>query len=175
MNLPDIKRIVFTEQEIAAKVRALGAAIAEDYRGKRPLFISMLKATLYFFADLTRAIDYPVDIDFMAIGVIPNTTSKTGVVRITKDLDTDINGRHVLMIEDIVNTGLTLGYVMQNLLSRKPESLKVCTLLDNPGPRLVHIPFAYCGFEVPDVPLAGYGMDRKDRYRNLPYIAEIEG
>jgi hypoxanthine phosphoribosyltransferase len=175
MTPQGIKKIMLDEQEIAKKVKEMGAVIAGDYQGKRPLFISILKATLYFFADLTRTIDYPVDIDFMAIGVIPNTTSKTGVVRITKDLDTDITGRHVLMVEDIVNTGLTIGYLMQNLMSRKPESLKVCTLLDNPGPRLVHIPLAYCGFTVPDVPLAGYGMDRKDRYRNLPYIAELEG
>ena len=171
---PAFKKILFTEEQIQKKVTELGKIIAEDYRGKRPLFITILKSSVYFIADLTRRIDYPVDFDFMSIGVIPETTSQTGVVRITKDLDTDITGRHVLMVDDIINTGLTIGYLMQNLESRRPESLKICTLLNNQGPRLVNIPIAYCGFDAPNVPIAGYGLDRKDRYRNLPYVVQLQ-
>lgn len=173
MQFPEFKKVLFEAEEIENKVTELGRIISKDYKGKQPLFISILKSTLYFLADLTRKIDYPVDFDFMAIGVIPRTTSQTGVVRITKDLDNDIAGRHVLMVDDIINTGLTIGYLMQNLETRKPQTLKICTLLDNHGPRLVNIPIAYKGFDVPDVPIAGYGLDRKDRYRNLPYIVQL--
>lgn len=173
MQYPAFKKVLFTAEEIDQKVTELGRIIAEDYRGKRPLFITLLKSTIYFIADLTRKIDYPVDFDFISIGVIPQTTSQTGIVRITKDLDTDITGRHVLMVDDIINTGLTIGYLMQNFESRKPESFKICTLLNNQGPRLVNLKIAYSGFDVPDVPIAGYGLDRKDRYRNLPNIVQL--
>jgi hypoxanthine phosphoribosyltransferase len=173
MYIPRIKRVVFTESDIAQKVAEMGKRISEDYKDKEPLLISVLKGTFYFFADLTRRIDIPADIDFMSIGVYPGTTNQTGVVRIVKDLDLDITGRHVLMIEDI-NTGLTIGYLIQNIESRWPASLKVCTFLNNPSQRLVNIPVEYSGFEVPDIHLAGYGMDVHGKLRNLPYIVEIE-
>ena len=174
MYAPKIKRIVFSEADITSKVAELGRKISEDYKDKEPLLISVLKGTLYFFADLTRRITIPVDIDFMSIGVYPGTTNQTGIVRITKDLDLDITGRHVLMIEDIINTGLTIGYLIQNMESRRPASIKICTLLNNPSQRLVNIPVAYSGFEVSDIPMVGYGMDVHDKLRNLPYIAEID-
>ena len=173
MQPPHIKKILLTKSDIEKKVCELAQQIMRDYREKRPVFISVLKGTLYFMADLTRKIEFPVDIDFMSVGVYPGTTSETGVVRITKDLDRDISGRHVLMIEDIINTGLTIGYLYQNLQSRNPASLNICTLLNNPSLRLVDIPVAYSGFDVPDVPMIGYGLDKNDRFRNLPYIAVI--
>ncbi|MFZ5974120.1 MAG: hypoxanthine phosphoribosyltransferase [Bacillota bacterium] len=174
MDTPKIKRIVFSETEIMDKVAELGKKISEDYRGKDLLLISILKGTFIFLADITRKIDIPVEIDFMSIGLYPGTTNQTGIVRITKDLDSDITGRHVLVIEDIIRTGLTIGYLIQNMESRKPASIKICTLLDNPAQRLVNIPVAYSGFKVPDVSLAGYGMDIKGYMRNLPYIAEVD-
>jgi hypoxanthine phosphoribosyltransferase len=175
MELPQIKRIVFSERQIAERVAELGRMIGEDYRDTEPLLVCVMKGTLYFMADLTRRIDIPVRVDLMSIGVYPGTTNQTGIVRITKDLDLDITGKHVIMVEDVINTGLTIGYLIQNMESRKPASLKICTLLDNPAQRLVHIPVAYTGFEIPDIRmrLVGYGMDTNDHYRNLPYIAEI--
>ena len=174
MYTPNIKKVIFTEKEIMDKVDELGRKISEDYKGKQPLLISILKGTFIFLADITRKIVIPVEIDFMSIGLYQGTTSQTGIVRITKDLDLDITGRHVLVIEDIIRTGLTIGYLIQNMESRKPASIKICTLLDNPAQRLVNIPVAYSGFKVPDVPLAGYGMDIKGELRNLPYVAQID-
>jgi hypoxanthine phosphoribosyltransferase len=158
---------------IQNRVRELGRMISEDYRDKHPILISVLKATMFFVADLTRALDIPVNIDFMSIGVYSGITKNTGVVRINKDLDLNITGRHVLMIEDIINTGLTIGYLVQNMEARKPASIKICTLLNNPSKRLVNIPLEYVGFEVPDVLLVGYGIDYNQEYRHLPYIAEF--
>jgi len=170
-----IEKTVFSEEQIMEKVAELGREISRDYEGKRPILISVLKGTFVFLADITRKIDIPIEIDFMSIGLYPGTTNQTGVVRITKDLDIDITGRHVLVIEDIIRTGLTIGYLIQNMESRKPASIKICTLLDNPAKRLVNIPVAYSGFEVPDVTLAGYGMDVRGELRNLPYIVQIDG
>lgn len=170
-----IEKIVFTEAQIMEKVAGLGREISRDYEGKRPVLISVLKGTFIFLADITRRIDIPVEIDFMSIGLYPGTTNQTGIVRITKDLDTDITGRHVLVIEDIIRTGLTIGYLIQNMESRKPASIKICTLLDNPAKRLVNVPVAYSGFEVPDVTLAGYGMDVRGELRNLPHIVQVDG
>ncbi len=174
MDAPKIKRIFFSEQQIREKVDELGRRISADYRDKNPVLICILKGTFIFLADVTRRIDIPLEIDFMSIGLYPGTTRQSGIVRITKDLDLDIRGRHILVIEDIIRTGLTIGYLMQNLETRKPASLKICTLLDNPALRLVNLPVAYSGFEVPDVALAGYGMDAEGALRNLPYIVEVE-
>jgi hypoxanthine phosphoribosyltransferase len=173
MNLTGVKRILFSEEMIRNRVKELGRQISEDYRDKHPILISVLKGTMYFIADLTREMDIPVNIDFMSIGVYPGITKNTGVVRINKDLDLNITGRHVLMVEDIINTGLTIGYLVQNMEARKPASIKICTLLNNPSKRLVNIPLEYVGFEVPDVLMVGYGIDYKQEYRHLPYIAEF--
>lgn len=127
---------------------------------------------MYFIADLTRTLDFPLNIDFMSIGVYHGVTSNTGIVRINKDLDLDIYDRHVIFVEDIINTGLTLGYLVQSLEARRPASLKVCTLFNNPRKRLMQIPLEYVGFEVPDIYLVGYGIDHNQEYRHLPYIGE---
>jgi hypoxanthine phosphoribosyltransferase len=124
---------------------------------------------------LTRQLTIPLSIDFLSIGIYPGVTSETGIVRITKDLDISVTGRHILMIEDVIGTGLTLGYICQHLESSKPASLKICTLLDNPSDRLISIPVDYYGFIQPEAFVVGYGMDYEEKYRNLPYIAELSG
>ncbi len=174
MNLTRVKRIVFSEEQIKQRVLELGKQISADYTDKDPILISVLKGTLYFMADLTRALDIQVSIDFMSIGVYPGMSGNTGIVKITKDLDLNITGRHVLFVEDIINTGLTMGYLVQNMEARKPASVKICTLLNNPRKRLMNIPLEYVGFEVPDVYLVGYGLDHNQEYRHLPYIGEFE-
>jgi hypoxanthine phosphoribosyltransferase len=166
-------RIIISEAELQKKVSDLGKQISNDYIDKYPVIVSVLKGAFYFVADLTRCMSIPVNIDFLAIGVYPGLTNQTGIVRITKDLDISITGRHVIMVEDIIGTGLTLGYLYQHLESFKPESISICTLIDKPNIRLVNIPVAYCGFTVPDVFLVGYGLDHKEDYRHLPYIAEL--
>ncbi|MGI6123463.1 MAG: hypoxanthine phosphoribosyltransferase [Acetivibrionales bacterium] len=174
MNLTKIKKIIFSEKQIRDRVKELGQQISADYKDKHPILISVLKGTLYFMADLTRAIDIQVNIDFMSIGVYPGVSRNTGIVKINKDLDLNITGRHVLFVEDIINTGLTMGYLVQNMESRKPASIKICTLLNNPQKRLMNIPLEYVGFEVPDTYLVGYGLDHNQEYRHLPYIGEFE-
>lgn len=168
------RRILYTQEELAAKVKEIGCQISRDYAGKDLIVIGVLKGSLYFFADLTRAIDIPIGIDVIAIGNIQNTTSQTGIVRITKDLDLDITGKHVLVIEDIIRTGLTTAYLVQNLDVRKPASIKVCTLLFNPDQMLINVPVEYYGFEITDAWMIGYGMDVHEQGRSLPYIAELE-
>lgn len=172
MNLTGIKRIVFTEEQIKNRVAELGKQISQDYKDKYPILISVLKGTMYFVADLTRQLDIPINIDFMSIGVYQGIAKNSGIVRINKDLDLNITDRHVLFVEDIINTGLTMGYLVQNMEARKPASIKICTLLNNPQKRLMNIPLEYVGFEVPDVFLVGYGLDYNQDYRHLPYIAE---
>ncbi len=174
MNLTGVKRIIFSEEQIKKRVMELGQQISEDYKDKQPILISVLKGTLYFMADLTRALDIQINIDFMSIGVYPGMSRNTGIVKINKDLDLNINGRHVLFVEDIINTGLTMGYLVQNMEARKPASIKICTLLNNPQKRLMNIPLEYVGFEVPDAYLVGYGLDHNQEYRHLPYIGEFE-
>lgn len=174
MSSTGVKRVVFSEEQINTKVKELGYQISEDYSDKHPILISVLKGTMYFIADLTRTLDFPLNIDFMSIGVYHGVTNNTGIVRINKDLDLNITGRHVLFVEDILNTGLTMGYLVQNLEARKPASIKICTLLDNPSKRLMNIPLEYIGFEVPDIFLVGYGLDHNQEYRHLPYIGELE-
>lgn len=174
MNLTGVKKIIFSEEEIKKRVEELGKQISKDYIDKHPVLISVLKGTMYFVADLTRQLDIPVNIDFMSIGVYPGITKNTGVVRINKDLDINITGRHVLILEDIINTGLTMGYLVQNMEARKPASIKVCTLLNNPSKRLMNIPLMYVGFQVPDKYMVGYGLDHNQDFRHLPYIAEFD-
>lgn len=173
MNIPGIGRVVYTQEQIQQRIAQIGYIISQDYQGKELVVVSVLKGSLYFLADLTRQLTIPLKIDFLSIGVSPEASSKPGAVRFTKDLDLILTGRHVLLVEDVIGTGLTLGYICQHLESAKPASLKICTLLDNPAERLLTITIDYRCFVMPDVFLVGYGLDYKEEYRNLPYIAEF--
>lgn len=174
MKEEGVGEIIIDEQKLQTRIEELARAIDDDYRDKHPVIISVLKGAFYFVADLTRRLEIPVHIDFLAVGRYQNVSDETGIVRITKDLDVSIADRHVLMVEDIIDTGLTLGYLLQNLQPRRPQSLHVCTLLNNPARRLVDLPIRYQGFEIPDVFVIGYGLDHKEDYRHLPYIAELD-
>ncbi|NCC75214.1 MAG: hypoxanthine phosphoribosyltransferase [Clostridia bacterium] len=169
-----IRQTLLTTQAIQDRISALGQQISHDYTGQELVLVGVLKGSLYFMADLSRAIDLPLTLDFMTIGTIPNTTNQTGIVRITKDLDVDITGKQVLLIEDIIRTGLTTAYLVQNLKARQAASVKVCSLLVNPDQQLINVPLAYSGFEISQTWLIGYGMDIAEKGRNLPYIAEID-
>ena len=169
----EIKGKVYDEEMIRSRVEELGRKITEDYRGKDLIIIGVIKGSMYFFSDLTRAIDLPVRIDMIGFGNIPDTTSKTGVVRITKDIDIDITDRHVLIVEDVIRTGLTTAYLISSIESKKPKDISVCTMLINPDRMLLPLPVKYYGFEIDDKWLIGYGLDRKEIGRNLPYIGEL--
>ncbi len=175
-NLEDalkIERIVYDEETIRNRVKELGRQITEDYKGKELVVIGVIKGSLYFLTDLTRAIDLPVKIDMVGFSNIPDTTSKTGIVRIVKDIDIDITDKHVLVVEDVIRTGLTTAYIIQNLEMKKPKDITLCSMLLNPDRLLMTIPVKYFGFEINDQWLAGYGLDREEIGRNLPYIAQI--
>ena len=169
----DIKRIVYDEEAIAKRVKELGAQITEDFKGEELIVVGVIKGSVYFFSDLTRAIDLPIKIDMIGFGNIPDTTSKTGVVKITKDIDVDISRKHVLVVEDVIRTGLTTAYLIQNLESKQPKDITLATMLLNPDRLLMTIPVKYYGFEISDSWLLGYGLDSKEVGRNLPYIAEL--
>ena len=171
----EVGRIVYDEATIRRRVRELGEAISRDYRDLHPVLVSVLKGAIYFLADLSRALRIPHQLDFLAISRYGRSSDETGVVRITKDLDIPITGRHVLMVEDIIDTGLTLGYLLRILEGRRPASLYVCTLLDNRARRLVDLPIRYRGFEGPDEFLVGYGLDWREDLRHLPYLAVLAG
>jgi hypoxanthine phosphoribosyltransferase len=175
MSLHDaIERVILTEEEVQQRVRELGAEIAADYEGNSLLLVAVLRGASLFVADLARAIDGPVEIDFMAVSSYGSQTKSSGVVRIIKDLDEVIDGRHVLVVEDIIDTGLTLKYLLRNLASRKPASLEVVTLLSKPGKQRVPIDCKYTGFAIPDEFVVGYGLDYAEKYRNLPYIGVLK-
>ena len=169
----EITRKVYDEEAIAKRVKELGAQITEDFKGEELIVVGVIKGSVYFFSDLTRAIDLPIKIDMIGFGNIPDTTSKTGVVKITKDIDVDISGKHVLVVEDVIRTGLTTAYLIQNLESKQPADITLATMLLNPDRLLMTIPVKYYGFEISDSWLLGYGLDAKEVGRNLPYIAEL--
>ncbi len=171
MHQPEYKRVLFTKEALEQRVCELGKQITLDYAGKELVIVALLKGSLYFFADLTRAIEIPIMTDCMSIGVY--AANQSGIVRITKDLDIDITDKHVLIAEDIVRTGLTLGYLVQTLEARHPASVKVCALFVNPSQQLIDVPLAYTGFTVSNTWLMGYGMDVGEKWRNLPYVVEI--
>ena len=175
MALTDaIARVLFTEAEIQARIRTLAGQITRDYANTTPLLVSVLKGALYFMADLSRAITIPLTLDFMAITSYGDEASSTGAVRLIKDLDEKITGRHVLLVEDIIDTGLTADYLLRTLRARDPASLHICTLLDKTARRIVDtLPIRYRGFEVPDEFVVGYGLDYAERYRNLPFIGTL--
>lgn len=170
--MPKNISVVISEEDLRRRVRELGAEISRDYAGRTPVLISVLKGSFVFLADLARAITVPINIDFMAITRY-GAGQRGGVVRIEKDLDLAITGREVLFVEDIVDTGLTLGYLVRNLQGRELAGLAVCTLLDRRVRRLANLPIRYTGFEVPDRFLVGYGLDHREQYRNLPYLGAL--
>lgn len=170
----DIQEILITEDQIMARVRELGKEISTDYAGLNPLLVGVLKGVVFFIADLLRAITVPVEVDFMAVSSYSPEVSDKGFVRLVKDLEIPIIGRHVLFIEDVVDTGLTLNYLLRNLSMRGPASLEVCVLFNKPKHRLIDIPLKYVGFDLPDRFVVGYGLDYRERYRNLPFIGLLK-
>jgi hypoxanthine phosphoribosyltransferase len=172
--IEDIKEILFDETSIKQRVGELGQKITEDYRGKSPVMVGILKGGVPFLADLIRQIDLPLEYDLMAVSSYGASTKSSGVVKILKDMDISIEGRDIIIVEDIVDTGLTLHYLLDNLKSRRPNSLKVCTILDKPSQRKVQIQPDYNGFEIPNVFVVGYGLDYAGKYRNLPYIGVLK-
>lgn len=170
----DIQEVLFSEELIAQKVGELGQRITADYEGKELLLICVLKGASVFTGDLMRKIDLPCEVDFMAASSYGASTESSGVVKIVKDLDYSIEGKHVLVIEDIIDTGLTLHYLVDLLKSRSPESVEVVTLLDKPERRKAQVPVKYKGFDIPDEFIVGYGIDYAEKYRNLPYIATLK-
>ncbi|MDI6600278.1 MAG: hypoxanthine phosphoribosyltransferase [Thermoanaerobacteraceae bacterium] len=170
----DIETILVTEEEIKAKVKELGQKITEDYKDKNLMLLCILKGAMMFLADLSRAIDIPLSIDFMAVSSYGLSTTSSGVVRIIKDLDYSIEGKDILIVEDVVDSGLTLSYLRKVLIDRNPASLAICSLLDKPKKRRVEVPIDYTGFVIDDLFVVGYGLDFAEKYRNLPYIGILK-
>ena len=170
----DVGPVFLTEEQIQQCVARLGAQITQDYAGKDLVIIGVLKGVLFFLADLLRAIKMPVTVDFLAISRYGPSEQTHGVVSLTKDLSEPLAGRHVLFVEDVIDTGLTTHFIMRTLRLRQPESLKVCVLFNRSRRRIIDVELAYVGFEVPDCFLVGYGLDFKERYRNLPYVVRFE-
>jgi len=170
----DMAKILLTAEQIQERVRALGAQITADYRPLGDLLlVGVLKGCAMFMVDLARAIDLPLGMDFIATSSYGKTTESSGVVRMLKDLDTDIAGRHVLIVEDIIDSGLTLAYLRGHLMRRNPASLRICALLNKPERRRADIPIDYLGFDIPNEFVVGYGLDFDEKYRNLPYIGVL--
>lgn len=173
MTDADVGRTLISQHDLQARIDALAEEISRDYAGRELLVIGVLKGAVFFIADLVRRLEVPCELDFMAVSSYGSSTHSSGVVRILKDLDTSIAGRHVLVVEDVIDSGLTLSYLMKNLAFRGPASLEICTLLSKPGLRRPALRTRYVGFDLPDVFVVGYGLDHRERYRNLPYIAEL--
>jgi hypoxanthine phosphoribosyltransferase len=173
MRDPKIGEILVQPDDLKQRVRDLGEQVSAAYADRDLLLVGVLKGAVFFLADLMRAIDIPVEVDFMAVASYGSATDSSGVVRILKDLDTPIEGRNVLIVEDIVDSGLTLQYLMRNLGARNPASLEVCALLTKPERRKVELPIRFVGFEIPNRFAIGYGLDHAERYRNLPYVAAL--
>jgi len=171
---PDLGELVVAEDELATRIADLGKAITADYAGRPPLLVGVLKGAFMFMADLARAIELPVEFDFMAVASYGSATRTSGVVRIVKDLDLDLGGRHVLIVEDIIDSGLTLEYLRSQLVRRNPASLRICALLNKPDRRIADVPVDYLGFDIPNEFVVGYGLDYGDHYRNLPYIGVLK-
>ncbi len=170
----ELAEVLFSAEQIAARIREMGAAISGDYAGRDLVLAGVLRGAAFFLVDLARALTIPATIDFIAISSYGPGSKASGAVRIVKDLEEEIAGRDLLVVEDIVDTGLTLGYLLRMFRARNPASLKVCTLLDRSVRRIVEHPIAYRGFEIPDKFVVGYGLDYKQRYRTLPFIAALK-
>ncbi len=167
-------RVLIPEERLQQRIRELGDAISTDYRGLRPVLICVLKGAVFFMSDLARHLAFDLEMEFMAVSSYGRSTDSSGVVRILKDLDIDIEGRHVLIVEDIIDSGLTLQYLTNNLGSRNPASLEVVTLLSKPSRRRAEFECRYTGFEIPDEFVVGYGLDYAEQHRNLPFIGVID-
>ena len=168
-----IDQVLVSPEQLAAKVDELARLISKDYEGEELLLVGVLKGAVFFMADIARRLTVPCSLDFMAVSSYGSSTDSSGVVRILKDLDTEIEGRHVLIVEDIIDSGLTLSYLLKNLRSRKPASIEVCALLTKPARRRAHITCKYVGFEIPNEFVVGYGLDYAERYRQLDCIATL--
>ena len=168
-----IGEILVQADELQHRIKEMAAEVSRDYKGRDLLLIGVLKGAVFFLADLMRELDIPCEVDFMAVSSYGSSTDSSGVVRILKDLDAPLEGRHVLIVEDIVDSGLTLQYLLRTLQARGPASLEVCALLTKPSRRTVDLPVRYTGFEIPDKFAIGYGLDYAERYRNLPYVATL--
>lgn len=175
MQDPDLGRVVVSAEELSQRISDLGKEITADYFGRPPLLVGVLKGAFMFMSDLARAIDLPIEFDFMAVSSYGSATRTSGVVRIVKDLDLDLTDRHVLIVEDIVDSGLTLQYLRRNLAARAPASLDVCALIVKEGLQKTDPALRYVGFTIPPTFVVGYGLDVGERYRNLPYLAEYSG
>jgi hypoxanthine phosphoribosyltransferase len=171
---PDIEEVLITAEQIQDKIKDLAKLVTEDYRNKDALLVGVLKGAFVFMADLAREIKLPIEFDFMAVSSYGSSTKSSGVVRILKDLDYEITGRHVLLVEDIIDSGLTISYLLRYLEARRPASLEICSLFWKKGEQAVPMDVKYPGFEIPPVFIVGYGLDYSEKYRNLPYIGILK-
>lgn len=174
MSPASIGEALVSQEDLERRVRELGQQISRDYDGKDLFLVGVLKGAVFFLSDLMRAIEVPCEVDFMAVASYGSSTDSSGVVRILKDLDATIEGKDVLIVEDIIDSGLTLSYLLRTLRAREPRSLEVCALLTKPERREVDLPIRYTGFEIPNRFVVGYGLDHAERYRNLPYVAVLQ-
>jgi len=170
----DVLDVYLTREEIQQRIEEMGQAISRDYDGKRPVLVGALKGVMCFMADLVREITVPVEVDFMAVSSYSTEERDRGVVRVIKDLDLPISDRHVIFVEDVIDTGLTLNYLLRSLRARSPASLEVCSLLNKTTRRLIDVPIKYVGFNMPDYFVVGYGLDHGEQYRNLPFIGILK-
>ena len=171
---PDIDHVLLSEEQIQAKIAEMAEQVERDYAGREVLLVGVLKGAVLFMSDFARALRLPTQMEFMAVSSYGSATSSSGVVRILKDLDRDISDRHVLVIEDIIDSGLTLNYLLRNLRTRRPRTLEVCALLQKTGVQQVKLDIKYKGFEIPPEFVVGYGLDYDERFRNLPYVATLK-
>ena len=174
-NMAETVRVMIPEEEVDAKIAELGKKISEDYAGRQVHLICILKGSVFFTCELAKRITVPVSLDFMSVSSYGDGTASSGIVKIAKDLDETLEGKDVIVIEDIIDSGRTLYYLMDVLEKRQPNSLKLCTLLDKPDRRVKDVKVDYVGFEIPDEFVVGYGLDYAQKYRNLPYIGVVEG
>jgi hypoxanthine phosphoribosyltransferase len=171
--LDGVDRVLFSSEQIQTRVEELGSRISRDYVGKKPLLVGVLRGVVFFMVDLMRTIDIPLEVDFMAISSYSPESRDLGLVRVVKDLELSITGRHVLFVEDIIDTGMTLNHLLRTLKARQPASLEVCVLFDKGKNRQIEVPIKYKGFDIPDAFVVGYGLDYHEGYRNLPFVATL--
>ena len=171
---PDISDVLFTAEQIQSRVNALAAEISAEYRDKNPVLVGVLKGVLFFLADLLKALPIAAEVDFLSVANYSTDSRSQGLVRLVKDLETPIEGRHILFVEDVIDTGLTLNYLLRTLRARQPASLEVCVLFNKPDKRLIDIPLRFKGFDIPDRFVVGYGLDFREKYRNLPYVGSLK-
>jgi len=170
---PDISEVLFTAEQIRTRVSVLAGEISAEYRDKNPVLVGVLKGVLFFMADLLRELPIAAEVDFLSVANYSTESRSQGLVRLVKDLETPIEGRHVLFVEDVIDTGLTLNYLLRTLKARQPASLEVCVLFNKPTKRLIEIPLRFKGFDIPDRFVVGYGLDFHEKYRNLPFVGSL--